>query len=195
MSGAKLTRNPIGLIHALQKLEQNDKPFAKFNHATAAMCIDDPLQHHEGWYAPPVRHPPAARGAHRDPREDRARRDGLSLAGHLGTAPRHGPGGAFYPRCHDAAHLHRAPAGGVLRPAPRRRPHRRGVRLRRVLPLRPLPQDGFGQRPARVPPTPGSRSPASPATRARIRLGTLVTPVTFRRARPASRWPRPRSTT
>ena len=20
------------------------------NHATAAMCIDDPLQHHEGWY-------------------------------------------------------------------------------------------------------------------------------------------------
>lgn len=49
VSGAELTRNPTGLIHALQKLEQNDKPFAKFNHATAAMCIDDPLQHHEGW--------------------------------------------------------------------------------------------------------------------------------------------------
>ncbi|MCU1461682.1 MAG: htpX [Acidimicrobiales bacterium] len=48
VSGAKLTRNPAGLIHALQKLEQNDKPFAGFNHATAAMCIDDPLQHHEG---------------------------------------------------------------------------------------------------------------------------------------------------
>jgi heat shock protein HtpX len=49
VSGAELTRNPTGLIHALQKLQQNDKPFAKFNHATAAMCIDDPLQHHEGW--------------------------------------------------------------------------------------------------------------------------------------------------
>jgi heat shock protein HtpX len=49
VSGAELTRNPQGLIHALQKLQQNDKPFAKFNHATAAMCIDDPLQHHEGW--------------------------------------------------------------------------------------------------------------------------------------------------
>ncbi len=22
----------------------------KFNHATAAMCIDDPLQHHERWW-------------------------------------------------------------------------------------------------------------------------------------------------
>jgi heat shock protein HtpX len=49
VSGVELTRNPLGLMHALQKLEQNDKPFAKFNHATAAMCIDDPLQHHEGW--------------------------------------------------------------------------------------------------------------------------------------------------
>jgi len=50
VSGTKLTRNPLGLMHALEKLEQNDKPFANFNHATAAMCIDDPLQHHEGWY-------------------------------------------------------------------------------------------------------------------------------------------------
>ena len=46
VSGAQLTRNPMGLMHALQKLQANDKPFAKFNHATAAMCIDDPLQHH-----------------------------------------------------------------------------------------------------------------------------------------------------
>ena len=46
VSGVELTRNPAGLIRALQKLEANDKPFAKFNHATAAMCIDDPLQHH-----------------------------------------------------------------------------------------------------------------------------------------------------
>jgi heat shock protein HtpX len=50
VSGAQLTRNPMGLAHALQKLEQNDKPFAKFNHATAAMCIDDPLQHHSEWF-------------------------------------------------------------------------------------------------------------------------------------------------
>jgi heat shock protein HtpX len=50
VSGANLTRNPAGLIHALQKLQQNDKPFKGFNHATAAMCIDDPLQHHNAWY-------------------------------------------------------------------------------------------------------------------------------------------------
>jgi heat shock protein HtpX len=50
VSGVNLTRNPLGLIHALQKLEANDKPFAGFNHATAAMCIDDPLQHHEAWF-------------------------------------------------------------------------------------------------------------------------------------------------
>ena len=47
VSGANLTRNPNGLLHALQKLQANDEPFAGFNHATAAMCIDDPLQHHE----------------------------------------------------------------------------------------------------------------------------------------------------
>jgi heat shock protein HtpX len=50
VSGVELTRNPEGLIRALQKLQTNDQPFAKFNHATAAMCIDDPLQHHESWF-------------------------------------------------------------------------------------------------------------------------------------------------
>ena len=50
VSSVELTRNPAGLISALQKLQDNDKPFAKFNHATAAMCIDDPLQHHESWF-------------------------------------------------------------------------------------------------------------------------------------------------
>ena len=50
VSGVELTRNPVGLISALEKLQSNDKPFAKFNHATAAMCIDDPLQHHESWF-------------------------------------------------------------------------------------------------------------------------------------------------
>ncbi len=50
VSGVALTRNPAGLLSALKKLQQNDKPFKGMNHATAAMCIDDPLQHHEKWY-------------------------------------------------------------------------------------------------------------------------------------------------
>ncbi len=50
VSGVELTRNPAGLLSALKKLRQNDKPFRKMNHATAAMCIDDPLQHHDAWY-------------------------------------------------------------------------------------------------------------------------------------------------
>jgi heat shock protein HtpX len=50
VSGVELTRNPTGLLSALKKLQQNDTPFKKMNHATAAMCIDDPLQHHEKWY-------------------------------------------------------------------------------------------------------------------------------------------------
>jgi heat shock protein HtpX len=50
VSGVELTRNPAGLLSALRKLQQNDQPFKGMNHATAAMCIDDPLQHHETWY-------------------------------------------------------------------------------------------------------------------------------------------------
>ena len=50
VSGVELTRNPAGLLGALKKLQQNDKPFKHMNHATAAMCIDDPLQHHDAWY-------------------------------------------------------------------------------------------------------------------------------------------------
>ncbi len=50
VSGVELTRNPAGLLSALKKLQQNDVPFKKMNHAVAAMCIDDPLQHHEAWY-------------------------------------------------------------------------------------------------------------------------------------------------
>ncbi len=46
-SSVELTRNPVGLIRALKMLQNNDVPLAKANHATAAMCIDDPLQHHE----------------------------------------------------------------------------------------------------------------------------------------------------
>jgi heat shock protein HtpX len=50
VSGVELTRNPVGLLNALKKLQSNDKPFKGMNHATAAMCIDDPLRHHEAWY-------------------------------------------------------------------------------------------------------------------------------------------------
>jgi heat shock protein HtpX len=50
VSGVELTRNPVGLLGALKKLQQNDTPFKKMNHSTAAMCIDDPLQHHDAWY-------------------------------------------------------------------------------------------------------------------------------------------------
>jgi heat shock protein HtpX len=47
-SSVELTRNPAGLIRALRTLQNNDVPLKKANHATAAMCIDDPLQHHQG---------------------------------------------------------------------------------------------------------------------------------------------------
>jgi heat shock protein HtpX len=47
-SSVELTRNPAGLIRALKTLQTNDIPLKKLNHATAAMCIDDPLQHHQG---------------------------------------------------------------------------------------------------------------------------------------------------
>ena len=50
VSGVELTRNPAGLLSALKKLQSNDKPFRRMNHATAPMCIDDPLQHHRSWY-------------------------------------------------------------------------------------------------------------------------------------------------
>ena len=49
-ASVELTRNPAGLLHALQKIAANDKPFAKMNHVTAAMCIDNPLEHHDAWY-------------------------------------------------------------------------------------------------------------------------------------------------
>jgi len=46
VSGVDLTRNPAGLISALKKIAQNDKPPEKFNHAVAAMMIDNPTEHH-----------------------------------------------------------------------------------------------------------------------------------------------------
>ena len=49
-SGVELTRNPQGLLSALKKIAQNDEPPAKFNHAVAAMCIDNPTEHHGSFF-------------------------------------------------------------------------------------------------------------------------------------------------
>ena len=49
-SGVELTRNPQGLLSALKKIAGNDKPPAKFNHAVAAMCIDNPTEHHGSFF-------------------------------------------------------------------------------------------------------------------------------------------------
>jgi heat shock protein HtpX len=46
-----LTRNPYGLLGALRKLQANDRPLARANHATAPMYIDDPLQHHRSAFS------------------------------------------------------------------------------------------------------------------------------------------------
>jgi heat shock protein HtpX len=50
VSGVDLTRNPAGLISALKKIAANDTPPAKFNHAVAAMCIDNPTEHHGSFF-------------------------------------------------------------------------------------------------------------------------------------------------
>ncbi len=50
VSGVELTRNPAGLISALKKIAQNEKPMEKFNHAVAAMCIDNPTEHHGSFF-------------------------------------------------------------------------------------------------------------------------------------------------
>ncbi|HEX2647951.1 MAG TPA: M48 family metallopeptidase, partial [Candidatus Dormibacteraeota bacterium] len=51
VSGVELTRNPTGLISALQKIAQNDKPPERFNHAVAAMMIDNPAEHHGSFFS------------------------------------------------------------------------------------------------------------------------------------------------
>jgi heat shock protein HtpX len=50
VSGVELTRNPVGLINALKKIAANDKPPEKFNHAVAAMMIDNPNEHHGSFF-------------------------------------------------------------------------------------------------------------------------------------------------
>ena len=49
-TGAQLTRDPEGLISALRKLAANSDAPQRFNHATAAMWIDDPQEHHGAWF-------------------------------------------------------------------------------------------------------------------------------------------------
>jgi len=50
VSSVDITRNPVGLINALKKIAANDKPLERFNHATAAMCIDNPEEHHGSFF-------------------------------------------------------------------------------------------------------------------------------------------------
>jgi heat shock protein HtpX len=49
-SGVELTRNPVGLLSALKKIAQNDRPPQRFNHAVAAMMIDNPTEHHGSFF-------------------------------------------------------------------------------------------------------------------------------------------------
>ena len=51
VSGVELTRNPGALISALQKISTNDKPPERFNHAVAAMMIDNPDEHHGSFFS------------------------------------------------------------------------------------------------------------------------------------------------
>jgi heat shock protein HtpX len=49
-SGVELTRNPAGLLSALKKIAANQQPMKNFNHAVAAMCIDNPKEHHGSFF-------------------------------------------------------------------------------------------------------------------------------------------------
>ena len=61
VSGVELTRNPTGLIDALQKIAQNNTPPQRFNHAVAAMMIDNPEEHHGSFFSRLFdTHPPIA---------------------------------------------------------------------------------------------------------------------------------------
>jgi heat shock protein HtpX len=54
----KLTRNPIGLIQALQRLQQSETRLARADSPVAALCIAPPKAGHAGaWMA---FHPPLA---------------------------------------------------------------------------------------------------------------------------------------
>ena len=72
-SGAELTRNPLALASALEKIEDAVEPTPAIKRGTAHLCIADPLgtarQRREGLWADLwATHPPMAR-AHRGARE------------------------------------------------------------------------------------------------------------------------------
>jgi len=64
-SGAELTRNPLGLASALEKIEDAVAPTASIKRGTAHLCIADPLgrqlnQSESGWANLWASHPPMA---------------------------------------------------------------------------------------------------------------------------------------
>ncbi len=64
-SGAELTRNPLGLAHALEKIEDASAPTRAINRGSAHMCIADPLGRSAnlkegGWSNLFASHPPMA---------------------------------------------------------------------------------------------------------------------------------------
>ena len=64
-SGAELTRNPMGLARALEKIESAAAPTASVNRGTAHLCIADPLgrplnQQQGAWANLFASHPPMA---------------------------------------------------------------------------------------------------------------------------------------
>jgi heat shock protein HtpX len=65
-SGAELTRNPLALAAALEKIENAHAPTASIKRGTAHLCIADPLGRaiglREGWWANLMAsHPPMPR--------------------------------------------------------------------------------------------------------------------------------------
>lgn len=65
-SGAELTRNPLGLAHALEKIESAVEPTRSIKRGTAHLCIADPLGRQAnvagsgGWSTLFASHPPMA---------------------------------------------------------------------------------------------------------------------------------------
>jgi len=65
-SGAELTRNPLGLAHALEKIESAVEPTRAINQGSAHLCIADPLGRsmnaagESGWSTLFASHPPMA---------------------------------------------------------------------------------------------------------------------------------------
>ena len=170
-SSVELTRNPAGLLHALQKLQQNDKPVREVQPRHGRDVHRRSAAASRRIHASPLRHASPDRGAHR-----RA----------PGDAPGRGTGTATPARRSVPGPLGRREGIGLRQV---RRAQRevggRGVLLEVLRRLRP--RDGHhvgspapGPRPA--PPGPGSRSTRSATERT---LSTMA-----RLARSASRWKR-----